>query len=181
MVDSTENSLCIEGDAVSRAVKLTAARVCGGILGIVLCLFGVSTAHAEDPPGPALVDGTAYFALGDWNCSIDPGGTVGCDLVVPAASMNVLIAGMQVPLPNVPAIVIDSATWPAHPQWNSNGSHTLPGGNPSLPRLTPVNYHDPQYSVTYAGATCQITFKAIPVCTSMGHGFSQWGPVPHGY
>ncbi|MFI9504895.1 hypothetical protein [Nocardia sp. NPDC052566] len=128
-----------------------------------------------------MVDGRAYFALGGWNCSIDAGGGVGCDLAVPAASMNVLYAGMQVSLPNVPAIVIDSAMLPAHPQWDSNGSHTLPGGNPPLTRLTQASYHDPQYSVTYAGANCQITFTGAAVCTSMGHGFSQWGPVPHGY
>ncbi|MFG1798425.1 hypothetical protein [Nocardia sp. NPDC049149] len=128
-----------------------------------------------------MVDGSAYFALGGWNCSIAANGAVGCDLATPAASMNVLYAGMQVALPNVPAIVIDSAMAPAHPQWNSNGSHTLPGGNPPLARINQVNYHDPQYSVTHAGANCQITFNGTAVCTSMGHGFSQWGPVPHGY
>ncbi|WP_069163344.1 hypothetical protein [Nocardia altamirensis] len=128
-----------------------------------------------------MVNGSAYFALGGWNCSIGANGAVGCDLTTPAASMNVLYAGMQVSLPNVPAIVIDSAMTPAHPQWNSNGSHTLPGGNPPLARINPVSYHDPQYSVTYAGANCQITFNGTAVCTSMGHGFSQWGPVPYGY
>ncbi|MFI6866557.1 hypothetical protein [Nocardia sp. NPDC050406] len=147
----------------------------------MLCLFAVSPARADAPPGPVLVDGTAYFALGDWNCSIRADGAVGCDLAVPAATMNVLYLGMQIPVPNVPAIIIDSAMWPAHPQWNSAGRHTLPGGNPALPRLTQVNYHDPRYSVTHAGATCQITFLGAAVCTSMGHGFSQWGPVPHGY
>ncbi|WP_433722693.1 hypothetical protein ACQP0C_22255 [Nocardia sp. CA-129566] len=181
MVNSTKISLSIKGDSVSRGVKVAAARVCGGILGMVACLFGVGAGHADDAPGPVLVGDTEYFALGDWNCSIGADGVVGCDLAVPASSMDVLYAGMQMSLPNVPAIIIDSATWPAHPQWNANGSHTLPGGNPSLPRLTPVNYHDPQYSVTYAGANCQITFQGAAVCTSMGHGFSQWGPVPHGY
>ncbi|MEV6768835.1 hypothetical protein AB0N05_09440 [Nocardia sp. NPDC051030] len=166
---------------MSRAVKVSAARVCGVILGFVACLPVVGTAHAEERSGPAVVDGTAYFALGDWNCSIDAGGTVGCDLVVPAASMNVLTFGTQVSLPNVPAIIIDSAALPAHPEWSSNGSHTLPGGNPVLERLTAVNYHDPQYSVTHAGATCQITFNDSAVCTSMGHGFMQRGPVPNGY
>lgn len=148
---------------------------------MAMYLFGVGIAHADDASGPMMVGDRAYFALGGWNCSIGVDGTVGCDLAVPASTMNVLFFGMQVPVPNVPAIIIDSAALPAHPQWNSNGRHTLPGGNPALPLLTPVNYHDPRYSVTYAGATCQITFKDIPVCTSMGHGFSQWGPVPHGY
>lgn len=164
-----------------RAVKVAAARVCGVILGILACVFGVSTAHADDVPGPIVVGDTAYFALGGWNCSITADGTVGCDLAPVAVSMNVLYIGMQVSLPNVPAIIIDSAALPARPQWASNGSHTLPGGNPLLPRLTPVNYYDPQHSVEYAGATCQITFKGAAVCTSMGHGFSQWGPVPNGY
>lgn len=166
---------------MSRAVKVAAARVCGVILAIVACLFGVGAAHADEPPGAVLVDGTAYFALGDWNCAIDAHGTVGCDLATPAAAMNVLYSGIQMPVPYVPAIIIDSVTWPAHPQWNSNGSHTLPGGNPILPRLEPVTHHDPQYSITYAGANCQITFLGVAVCTSMGHGFSQWGPVPFGY
>ncbi|MEV0246321.1 hypothetical protein AB0H76_07030 [Nocardia sp. NPDC050712] len=124
---------------------------------------------------------TVYFAMGGWNCSIAGNGAVGCDLAVPAASMNVLYAGMQVSVPNVPAIIIDSAATPARPQWNSNGSHTLPGGNPPLAPIVAVTDHDPRYSITHAGATCQITFKEVAVCTSMGHGFSQWGPVPHGY
>ncbi len=171
-----------------RVVKNSAARICGVILGMAAGVFGVSTAHADDGSGPAVVGSgpavvgdTAYFALGEWNCSIDAGGTVGCDLPIPASFMAVLYAGMSVPFPNVPAIVIDSSAWPAHPQWNSNGSHTLPGGNPALQPVSRVNYHDPQYSVTHAGATCQITFNGTAVCTSMGHGFSQWGPEPHGY
>ncbi|SUA80483.1 Uncharacterised protein [Nocardia otitidiscaviarum] len=163
------------------AAKVAAARMCGVILGLVVCVFGAGAAHAERAPGPILVGDTAYFAMGGWNCSIRSTGAVGCDLEVPAASMNVLFAGMQIPLPHVPAIVIDSVMWPAHPQWNSHGSHTLPGGNPPLPRLAAVNFHDPRMSVTHAGATCQITFTGAAVCTSMGHGFSQWGPVPHGY
>lgn len=162
-----------------RAVKIAAARICGVILGMVACLFGVNTAQADE--GPALVGGKMYFALGGWNCSIDGIGVVGCDLVVPAPSMNVLYAGTQVSMPNVPAIIIDSAMLPARPQWNSNGSHTLPGGNPMLPPLAPASNHSPRYSITHAGANCQITFREVAVCTSMGHGFSQWGPVPHGY
>ncbi|MGW0249582.1 hypothetical protein ACWDYH_23435 [Nocardia goodfellowii] len=138
-------------------------------------------AHAAEPSGPARVGDLVYFALGEWNCSIAGNGTVGCDLAVPAPSMNVLYAGMQVSVPNVPAIIIDSVALPARPHWNSRGSHTLPGGNPPIPRIDAVGPHDPQYSVTHAGATCQITFKGVAVCTSMGHGFSQWGPVPHGY
>ncbi|MCU1640448.1 MAG: hypothetical protein JWN03_723 [Nocardia sp.] len=181
MIGSAKNTRRIAEDSVSRAVKATAAGVCGGILGIAAYLFGTSTALADATPGPALVGDTAYFALGEWNCSIGADGTTGCDLTVPASSMNVLYAGMQVSLPNVPAIIIDSATSPAHPQWNTSGSHTLPGGNPALPRITPENYHDAQYSVTYAGANCQITFNGTAVCTSMGHGFSQRGPVPNGY
>ncbi|MFB8007120.1 hypothetical protein [Nocardia sp. NPDC056000] len=166
---------------MSRAVRVAAAGVCGGILGLVSCLVGVGPAQADDSPGPAVVDGTAYFALGGWNCSIDPGGVIGCDLATPAAAMNVLYFGTQISLPNVPAIVLDSAALPARPQWNSNGSHTLPGGNPALQRLPATTYHDPQYSITHAGATCQITFNGTAVCTSLGHGFSQWGPVPNGY
>ncbi|QLY29205.1 hypothetical protein H0264_28530 [Nocardia huaxiensis] len=166
---------------MSRAVKDAAARVCGAILGIVACLFAPGVAHAEGPPGPIMVDGTAYFAMGGWNCSIAADGVVGCDLADPAASMNILYAGVQVPVPNVPAIIVDSVALPARPHWNSNGSHTLPGGNPFLPRISPVTNHDPQYTFTYAGATCQITFNGAAVCTSMGHGFSQWGPVPFGY
>ncbi|WP_330179733.1 hypothetical protein OHB26_25245 [Nocardia sp. NBC_01503] len=166
---------------MARAVKAAAARVCGGIFGIVACLAGIAPAHAEAPPGPAVVDGTMYFALGGWNCSIDPNGTVGCDLAVPAALMNVLYAGLQVPVPNVPAIIIDSAALPARPDWVSGGSHTLPGGNPALPRLIATTNHDPQYSVTHAGATCQITFNGAATCSSLGHGFSQWGPEPFGY
>jgi hypothetical protein len=119
--------------------------------------------------------------MGGWNCSIGADGTVGCDLAAPASSMNVLYAGMQVSVPNAAAIIIDSTMWPAHPQWNSNGSHTVPGGNPPLPRIASANYRDPQYSITYAGANCQITYQGAAVCTSMGHGFSQWGPVPQGY
>ncbi|WP_327145965.1 hypothetical protein [Nocardia sp. NBC_01327] len=163
------------------AVKVAAAGVCGAIIWILACLSGVAAAHDDDAPGPILVGDTAYFALGVWNCSIAANGAVGCDLAVPASYMNVLYAGMQVPLPNVPAILIDSAGLPARPQWSAGGSHTLPGGNPALPRLAPGNYHDPQYSVTYAGANCQITFNGTAVCTSMGHGFSQRGPVPNGY
>lgn len=166
---------------VSRAVQVAAAAVCGGVLGVVASLFGVGAAQADAAPGPTVVDGTAYFALGDWNCSIGADGAVGCDLAAPASTMNVLIAGVQVPIPNVPAILINSVSAPALPQWGSNGSHTLPGGNPGLPRVDAANIHDPQYSLTYAGATCQITFKGAAVCTSMGHGFSQWGPVPFGY
>lgn len=148
---------------------------------MVAGLFTAIPATAEAAPGPVLVGDTAYFALGDWNCAIRADGTVGCDLADPAASMNVLYAGIQVPVPNVPAIIVDSKTLPARPHWDSNGSHTLPGGNPELPRFAAVHYHDPQYSFTYAGANCQITFKGVAVCTSMGHGFSQWGPVPFGY
>ncbi|MGY4098752.1 hypothetical protein ACW2Q0_04180 [Nocardia sp. R16R-3T] len=166
---------------MSRAGNVTAARVCGGILGTLACLVGVSTAYADDGSGPLLVGDTAYFAMGSWNCSIGPDGTVGCDLAVPAPAMNVLYAGMQVSVPNVPAIIIDSTMWPAHPQWNSNSSHTVPGGNPPLPRIAPASYRDPQYSITYAGTNCQITYRGAAVCTSMGHGFSQWGPVPQGY
>ncbi|MBF6329983.1 hypothetical protein [Nocardia transvalensis] len=158
-----------------------AARICAGILGAAACLFGVSTAQADEGPGPARIGDTVYFALGGWNCSIGPNATVGCDLTVPAPSMNVQYAGMQVSVPNVPAIIIDSPMVPAHPQWNSNGSHTLPGGNPALPRIASANHRAPQYSVTHAGATCEITYQGVAVCTSMGHGFSQWGPVPHGY
>ncbi|MEV6276263.1 hypothetical protein [Nocardia sp. NPDC051832] len=166
---------------MSRAAHDAAARVCGVIFGVVALLCGAGAAHAQDAPGPATVGDRVYFALGGWNCSIAGNGTVGCDLAVPAATMNVLYAGMQVPVPNVPAIIIDSAALPARPQWNSNGSHTLPGGNPPLPPVVAAGVHDPRYSVTHAGATCQITFKEVAVCTSMGHGFSQWGPVPHGY
>ncbi|MEU8898193.1 hypothetical protein [Nocardia sp. NPDC048505] len=163
---------------MSRALQGAVAGVCGVILGVVASLAGPGFARAE---GPALIGGTAYFALGGWNCSIAGDGVVGCDLVVPAASMNVLYSGIQVSVPNVPAIIIDSTAMPARPQWNSNGSHTLPGGNPPLPRIVAVTDHDPRYSITHAGATCQITFKEVAVCTSLGHGFSQWGPVPHGY
>lgn len=165
-----------------RAVKVTAAGVCGTVFGMVACLFGAAgAAHADTPGGPVVVDGTAYFAMGDWNCSIGADGAVGCDLATPASVMQVLYVGMQVPVPNVSAIVIDSTALPAHPQWNSNGSHTLPGGNPALERISAVNYYDPQFWVTHAGATCQITFKGAAVCSSMGHGFSQWGPEPFGY
>lgn len=163
---------------MSRAVQRVIARVCGAILGITAALFGIGAAHAD---GPVFSGDTAYFALGGWNCSIAGNGVVGCDLNVPAASMNVLYAGTQVSVPNVPAIIIDSTAMPARPQWNSNGSHTLPGGNPPLPRIVAVGDHDPRYSITHAGATCQITFKEVAVCTSLGHGFSQWGPVPNGY
>ncbi|MFR9752492.1 hypothetical protein ACL02S_15855 [Nocardia sp. 004] len=163
------------------AGNIAVARMCGVALGVVACLFGVSAAHADDGAGPLMIGDTAYFAMGGWNCSIRANGVVGCDLETPAPSMNVRYAGIQVPLPNVPAIIIDSAMVPAHPQWNSNGSHTLPTGNPPLPRIASANYHDPRYSFTYAGANCQITYQDAAVCTSMGHGFSQWGPVPHGY
>ncbi|MEU0545289.1 hypothetical protein ABZ319_35990 [Nocardia sp. NPDC005978] len=166
---------------MSRAGNTIVARVCGVIIGTLACLLGVTPAHADPAPGPALVGDTLYFALGNWNCSIRGDGVLGCDLAVPAASMNVLVAGMQISLPNVPAIIIDSSGWPAHPEWNSNGSHTLPGGNPALPRLNQASYHDPQFSVTHAGATCQLTFNGAAVCTSLGRGFGQWGPVPHGY
>lgn len=148
---------------------------------MVASLFSVTGAQADEAPGPVVVGDTAYFAIGGWNCAIGADGTVGCDLVTPAASMDVLYLGTKVSMPNVPAIIIDSAALPAHPQWNPNGSHTLPGGNPALAPLTQVNYHDPQYSVSYAGANCQITFNGSAVCTSMGHGFSQRGPVPNGY
>ncbi len=159
------------------AGKYVTARVCGGILGAVGCLFGTSlfgagAAHAAD---------TVYFAMGGWNCSIGADSVVGCDLTPPAPSMNVLYAGAQMSVPNVPAIVIDSAAMPAHPQWNSNGSHTLPGGNPPLARIESADAHAARFSITYAGANCQITYRDIAVCTSMGHGFSQWGPVPQGY
>ncbi len=160
---------------------MAVATVCGGILGGVAALPGMGVADAADGAGPTVVDGTAYFAIGGWNCSIAANAAVGCDLAIPASAMNVLYAGMQVSLPNVPAIVIDSTMSPAHPQWNSNGSHTLPGGNPALLRAAPGNYHDPQYSVSYAGANCQITYQGVAVCTSMGHGFSQWGSVAQGY
>ncbi|MCM6778822.1 hypothetical protein NDR87_35640 [Nocardia sp. CDC159] len=154
------------------AGKFVAATVCGGILGAAACLSGASTAHAAD---------TVYFAMGGWNCSIRGDGTVGCDLNPPAPAMNVLYAGAQVSLPNVPAIIIDSPAMPAHPQWNSNGSHTLPGGNPALARIESADAHAPRYSISYAGATCEITYRGVAMCTSMGHGFSQWGPVPQGY
>ncbi|MFE3051943.1 hypothetical protein [Nocardia sp. NPDC059239] len=166
---------------MSRAVKATAAWVCGGILGIVAGLFGAGGAYADDAGGPAQVGDTVYFSMGEWNCSIGAAGAVGCDLTVPAATMNVLYAGAQVPFSNVPAIAIDSTTLPAHPEWNSNGSHTLAGGNPGLAPIAQVSGHDPQFSITRAGATCQITFNGSAVCTSMGHGFSQRGPVPFGY
>ncbi|WP_162958546.1 hypothetical protein [Nocardia yunnanensis] len=166
---------------MSRAVKATTAWVCGGILGIAAGVFGAGGAHADDSGGPVQVGDTVYFSLDQWNCSIAGTGEVGCDLAVPAAVMNVLYAGAQVPFPNVPAIVIDSAATPAHPEWNSNGSHTLPGGNPGLAAIAQVSGHDPQFSITHAGATCQITFNGSAVCTSMGHGFNQRGPVPFGY
>ncbi|WP_460719876.1 hypothetical protein [Nocardia heshunensis] len=166
---------------MSRAVKVTTAWLCGGILGIVAGLFGAGGAYADDSGGPAQVGDTVYFSLGQWNCSIAGDGAVGCDLAVPAAVMNVLYAGAQVPFPNVPAIVIDSTAAPAHPQWNSGGSHTLPGGNPGLAAITQVSGHDPEFSITHAGATCQITFNGSAVCSSLGHGFSQRGPVPFGY
>lgn len=166
---------------MSRTAEVTTAWVCGGILGIVAALSGAGGANADAATGPAQVGDTVYFALGGWNCSIGSDGVVGCDLTTPAAVMNVLYAGAQVPIPNVPAIVIDSTAVPAHPPWASNGSHTLPGGNPGLAALTQVSGHDPQFFITYAGATCQITFNGSAVCSSMGHGFSQRGPEPFGY
>ncbi|MVU77652.1 hypothetical protein GPX89_10415 [Nocardia sp. ET3-3] len=169
-----------QGDAVSKTLKAATAWVCGGMLGIVAGLVGAGGAHADGPGGPVQVGDSLYFALGEWNCSIGDNGAVGCDLAAPA-TMNVLYTGVQVPFPNVPAIVIDSTALPAHPEWNSNGSHTLPGGNPGLAALTQVSGHDPQFSVTHAGATCQITWNGSAICTSLGHGFSQRGPEPFGY
>ncbi|GAB3206703.1 hypothetical protein GCM10027262_17080 [Nocardia tengchongensis] len=166
---------------MSRTVKVSAAWVCGGILGIVAGLSGAGGASADAAGGPVQVGDAQYFSLGGWNCSIAADGAVGCDLAAPAAVMNVLYLGAQVPLPNVSVIVIDSTAAPAHPEWNSNGSHTLPGGNPALAPIAQVSGHDPQFSVSYAGATCQITYSGAAVCTSMGHGFSQRGPEPFGY
>jgi hypothetical protein len=141
------------------AVVATAFAVAAAVVG------SAGGAAAASGGAPYLVGGTAYFNLADANCSIAPNGVVGCDIVPTGSIMQVTVAGLALPVPYVPAMIIDSAALPGHPQWSGAGDHTLKGGNP------PVAYNPTQgtSSISYAGATCVASVRGGFDCLSMGH------------
>ncbi|WP_405138800.1 hypothetical protein [Nocardia sp. NBC_01388] len=137
---------------------------------------GVAGADLIDPTPYVDGNGVAWFNIAGNNCSITPDGTVGCDLPSPAPVMQMIVWGTTLPVPYVPAVVIDSNAVPAHPQWNSNGSHTQPGGNP--PIVPGVNQYTT--SIFYAGTTCTVSVRNDAVCSGMSHEFRISGTTVSG-
>ena len=129
-----------------------------------IAAFGGGSAYAEDVSNYA-ADGTVYFNIDGFNCSIASDSTTGCDVSPPAPSMLVAVGGVPIPVPYVPAMIIDSPALPGHPQWVGAGSHTLPGGNPPAPY---DDVHGYSY-FNYAGASCRASIRGGFDCTTKGH------------
>lgn len=160
-------------------MQVRSAVVAGGV--VVAGLFaavvpGVARADFIDPA--PYVDGNevAWFNMAGNNCSITPNGVVGCDLPSPALIMSMTLGGMTIPVPYVPAVAIDTAYFPSHPQWTSNGSHTQPGGNAVI--VPGVNQYTT--SVFYAGTTCTVSVRNDVVCSGMSHEFRVAGTQASG-
>ncbi|MEU6587350.1 hypothetical protein [Nocardia sp. NPDC046763] len=148
-----------------RSAVVTGGAVVAGFLASVVP--GVAHADFIDPTPYVDANGVAWFNMAGDNCSIAPNGVVGCDLPSPAPIMSMTIAGMTIPVPYVPAVAIDTAYFPSHPQWGSNGSHTQQGGNTAI--VPGVNQYTT--SVNYAGATCTVSVRDDVVCSGMSHEF----------
>lgn len=144
--------------------------ITGAALTAMAVALGAGTASADADPGPYIVNGTAYFNVGGVNCSITANGVAGCDVSPVAPVMAVMVGGVQLPAPYVPAVIVgDMPNMPGHPQWM--GTHAGPNGNPALPRLTGGPYGSPQQAITYAGATCRQEYRGAVDCQSGGHQF----------
>ncbi|MGW4241241.1 hypothetical protein [Nocardia sp. NPDC004722] len=154
----------------------TSAILIGSVVGgVLVCVASTGLARADfiDPTPFVDVNGVAWFNMAGNNCTIAPNGVVGCDLPAAAPMMSIAIQGVTarsgstMPVPYVPAVVIDTSDAPAHPQWNSNGSHTQAGGNPVI-SPSPDKYST---SVSVNGATCSVMVRTRVLCSNMSHAF----------
>lgn len=121
--------------------------------------------------------GTVYFSYGEFQCAINDGGDVGCDLRDPDTmyiAVNTGSATPTIPVPfRVNQVVIDMPYAPAHPGFAPGTPYTLPGGNPSIDVVGhPTGSGATGGSeVTHAGASCATGFHGSFSCKSKGHHF----------
>ncbi|MEV5650547.1 hypothetical protein AB0L57_20045 [Nocardia sp. NPDC052254] len=131
--------------------------------------FAAALAVSTAPTAQADSD-TVYFSHGRFQCSIDAGGAVGCDLTDPVGPLltSVSFGGVAVPMPfPVREMVIDATALPARPGFDAGTPNTLPGGNPDIGTGT----------VDHAGATCGVGFHGSFYCSSKGHQFSYYESI----
>lgn len=139
-----------------RALLKTAAALGVAALAPIVC-----SGAAQATPATPAADGTVYFSYGFADCAIGPDGSVGCNADTPV-TMTMKIAGAEIVLPfQVDEAVIDLGWAPAHPGFAPGKPYALPGGNPPIEELGG--------SVSHAGATCAIGFRASLTCDTKGH------------
>ena len=121
--------------------------------------------------------GTVHFSYGLFNCAINDGGDVGCD-VNGGTSMSIALntgsGNPSIPVPfRVNQVVIDVPWAPAHPGFTPGMPYTLPGGNPNIVAVGhPTGSGATAGSeVTHAGASCASGFHGSFSCKSKGHSF----------
>lgn len=148
---------------MKRSIKAAIAACAAGAVAPLLCATGAQAA------------GPVYFAMGSFQCSISPDGSVGCD--TPPTLMSIKVGGGYLPVPfQVSQVVIDLPWAPAHPGFAAGTPHTLPGGNPDISKVATGNdFWGP--SITYAGATCSVGFHGSATCQSKGHAFTYYEEI----
>ncbi|TLF81204.1 hypothetical protein [Nocardia cyriacigeorgica] len=126
------------------------------------------TGVAQAAPAAPIAESTVYFSTGFLDCAIGPDGSVGCNSAQPAR-MTMNIAGADIVLPfQVDEVVIDLPWAPGHPGFAPGTPFALPGGNPPIEEVGTSN--GPWgTTVTHAGATCGVGFRASFSCESKGH------------
>nr|WP_271210885.1 hypothetical protein [Rhodococcus wratislaviensis] len=146
-------------------MKRSVKRATSLLTATAAALLAFATPAQADSPTPV------YFRVGNFNCSIAPDDSVGCDLPQPLPMDFPILGEFGLPwLGPVQHVVIDLPWLPALPTFPPGTPFTLPGGNPDISEVA-TSQSMYQKTITHGGTTCLAGFMGDVTCTAKGHSF----------